>query len=158
MLSDAPDFIEVATRSAAHLSAFSPSLVDEIQDVGRFITHARDAWDSGQMYAFAVLDADGRLAGQVTLTPEDTAGEIGYWISADHVGRGLATAAVRLLISSARKQHPELERLQLHCDLANTASARVAAKAGFRHVESHRVLGPGTAEQSGIETSWVFDE
>jgi RimJ/RimL family protein N-acetyltransferase len=148
---------EVATRSAEHLSAFLPAGVAELQDPERFIEHAQDAWNRGRTYAFAVLDADGSVAGQVTLTHEGTAGEIGYWISADHVGRGLATAAVRLLISSAREQHPELERFQLHCDLANTASARVAAKAGFRHIENHPVPGPGTAAQSGIEMLWVLD-
>jgi RimJ/RimL family protein N-acetyltransferase len=155
--SHVPELTEVAARSAAHLSAFLPAEVVELQDPPRFIEHAQDAWDRGREYAFAVLDAEGRVAGQVTLTPTGTAGEIGYWIAADHAGRGLATAAVRLLTSSAHEQHPELERFELHCDLANRASARVATKAGFRHVESHPVPGPGTAAQSGIEMSWALD-
>jgi RimJ/RimL family protein N-acetyltransferase len=155
--SDVPELLEIADRSAEHLSAFLPAGAAELRDPERFIDDAQDAWNRGREYAFAVLDADGSVAGQVSLTPEDTAGEIGYWISADHVGRGLATAAVRLLVSSAHEQHPELDRLQIHCDRANTASARVATKAGFRHVESHPVPGPGTDAQSGIEMSWVLD-
>ena len=148
---------EVAIRSAEHLSAFLPSVVVELQDPERFIERARDVWNDGHEYAFAVLDADGCVAGQVTLTPDGTTAEIGYWISPDRIGRGLATAAVRILISSARKQHTMPERFQLHCDLANTASARVAAKAGFRHVETHPVPGPGSEAQSGIEMLWVLD-
>ena len=154
---DVRELSEIVARSAEHLSAFLPSAVAELRDPKRFIERAQDAWDRGQEYAFAVLDADGRVAGQVSLTPEGTAGEIGYWISADHVGRGLATAAARLLISSAHEQHPELEQFRLHCDRANTASARVATKAGFRHVDSHPVPGSGTEAQSGIEMSWVLE-
>ena len=104
-----------------------------------------------------MIDADGSVVGQVSVTLEGSAGEIGYWIATDRVGRGLATTAVGLVIAWARATAPELERFQIHCDLANTASARVAAKAGFRHVESHPVPGPGTDAQSGIEMTWVLD-
>ena len=70
---------------------------------------------------------------------------------------GRVSRQIYSMISSARERHPELERFELHCDRANTASARVATKAGFRHVESHPVPGPGTEAQSGIEMSWVLD-
>jgi RimJ/RimL family protein N-acetyltransferase len=155
--SDSGALSEVATRSAEHLSAFLPSATGELHDPELFIERAQDAWNGGRMYAFAVFDADGRLAGQVTLTPHGITGEIGYWIAADRVGRGLATAAVLLLIAWAHEQHPELERLQLHCDVANVASARVAAKAGFRHVDTRAVSGLGTDAQSGVEMLWVLD-
>ncbi len=155
--SDVGALSEAAARSAEHLSAFLPSAIRELDDPELFIERAQDAWNGGRMYALAVLDADGRLAGQVTLTPDGITGEIGYWIAADRVGRGLATAAVRLLIAWAHEQHPELARLQLHCDLANVASARVAAKAGFRHAGRSAVSGRGTDAQSGVEMLWVLD-
>lgn len=132
--SDSGALSEVAARSAKHLSAFLPSAIGELHEPELFIDRAQDAWDGGRMYALAVFDDEGRLAGQVTLTPDGMTGEIGYWIAADRVGRGLATAA------------------------ANVASARVAAKAGFHHVGSRAVSGRGTDAQSGVEMLWVLDD
>ena len=50
-----------------------------------------------------------------------------------------------------------MERFTIHCDLANNASAKVASKAGFRHVENHPVSGPRTEAQSGVEMLWVLE-
>jgi [ribosomal protein S5]-alanine N-acetyltransferase len=56
----------------------------------------------------------------------------GYWTKKDARGRDVAPRALRLLIRWAVREHG-VARLQLIVEPANTASIRVAEKAGFRH-------------------------
>ena len=58
------------------------------------------------------------------------AGEIGYWCAPWARGRGIMSAAVRLVRDWAFDEL-ELERLELTTDADNVASQRVAAAAGF---------------------------
>jgi RimJ/RimL family protein N-acetyltransferase len=92
--------------------------------------------------AFAIVDsASGELAGAIGARSEEEGRvEIGYWVVREARGRGVATRALRLL---ARWAVEELDaaRLQLYADPANTASQRVAEKAGFR--------------REGVLRSWV---
>ena len=55
--------------------------------------------------------------------------ELGYWVAAEHRGRGIAPAAVELMVERAFADG--WHRLELHIDPANAASRRVAEKAGF---------------------------
>ena len=61
---------------------------------------------------------------------EDRRAELGYWVAAEHRGRGIAVRAVNLLADWAFAERG-LARLELHVDPANSASIRVAEKAGF---------------------------
>ena len=83
---------------------------------------------------FAILDIDGgadTLAGSAALTfGPDAAAEVGYWMAASARGRGLATAAVKLLATWGF-QELGLARIELTTMVGNTASERVAARAGF---------------------------
>ncbi len=56
---------------------------------------------------------------------------LGWWTSADAVGRGHATAAARLVLRFAF-EHAGLHRVQPAIIPRNTPSIRVAEKAGFR--------------------------
>lgn len=58
-----------------------------------------------------------------------TAGEIGYWLDADAVGRGLATGASALLLAEA--QSLGLERVRLRISDRNERSLAVARRLGF---------------------------
>ena len=83
--------------------------------------------------AFAIVDrVSGELAGAIGAHPDgDGRVEIGYWVVREARGRGVATRALRLL---ARWAVEELAaaRMQLYTDPENTASQRVAERAGFR--------------------------
>jgi [ribosomal protein S5]-alanine N-acetyltransferase len=57
-------------------------------------------------------------------------GRLAYWVAAAARGRGVATAAVRLMADYAFDAS-ELEMLRLWVKAGNDASARVAMKAGF---------------------------
>jgi RimJ/RimL family protein N-acetyltransferase len=56
--------------------------------------------------------------------------EIGYWLRADARGRGVTTAAVRLIVAWALAAGAA--RVQLRAAVGNDASRRVAEKAGFQ--------------------------
>ncbi|OQX69518.1 MAG: hypothetical protein B6A08_04140 [Sorangiineae bacterium NIC37A_2] len=56
--------------------------------------------------------------------------EIGYAVVRSHFGRGIATAAVRELVSILRGM-PEVERIVAHTPFDHPESARVVEKAGF---------------------------
>ena len=93
--------------------------------------------DAGYAWPFFIFTDHGRtLVGAITLSNvrrgvADT-GTVGYWIGRPFAGRGLATAAVRVLIGFAFKEL-NLHRVEAACVPHNTASRRVLEKAGFEH-------------------------
>jgi RimJ/RimL family protein N-acetyltransferase len=98
-----------------------------------FVTDLSDEAWSGGGALFAVEPVDGGpLAGSIGLfPPTDGVGEIGYWTVAGRRGNGFTAEAVRVLCGWALAERG-LHRLELHVDPGNTASARVAERAGFR--------------------------
>ncbi|WP_180357966.1 GNAT family N-acetyltransferase [Streptomyces sp. NP160] len=76
--------------------------------------------------------------GLFTLGDGVRSGEVGYWCHPDARGRGVTTAAVRLVVRHALAPADRgglgLERVVMRVASRNTASRRVAAKAGFREV------------------------
>ena len=87
---------------------------------------------SGQGIVRAV-ERDGRLAGCIDLKHVDWAArtaEIGYWTVPDARGAGVITEATRELARWALADRG-FERVELRIAPGNTASLRVAAKAGF---------------------------
>ena len=76
---------------------------------------------------------DGSVLGSVGLIKLDFAnarGEVGYWVAPQARGRGVATAAVRL-ITGVGFDRLGLMRLDLLAATGNEASQRVAEQAGF---------------------------
>ena len=62
--------------------------------------------------------------------------EIGYWVRSDRHGRGYATAAAGALTDAAFTHLADVERVEIHMDRANVASARIPGKLGFRYLRS----------------------
>lgn len=88
---------------------------------------------AGDGAAFAITEAgDDTAVGSigVRVLHDQGAAETGYHIVADRRGRGLATAALRLLARWTLAELP-VGRLQLTTHLDNPASQRVAENAGF---------------------------
>jgi len=77
--------------------------------------------------------AAGELLGAIDLatSPEREAAEIGYWVKREERGRGVATAALRLMAAFAFEQ-VGVERLELMTETPNVASQRLAERLGFR--------------------------
>ncbi|XP_043710761.1 uncharacterized N-acetyltransferase p20-like [Telopea speciosissima] len=59
-------------------------------------------------------------------------GELGYALAAKYWGRGIATRAVKLVVSSIFKDWPHLVRLEALVDVENIGSQRVLEKVGFQ--------------------------
>ena len=101
-------------------------------DAEQYISFTRTQLTAGAA-AELVIVVEGALAGAVGLRlvgPEAGAGEIGYWVAAAMRGRGVASTAARLL-SDFGFEALGLRRIELNAAVANTASRRVAEKAGF---------------------------
>ena len=84
---------------------------------------------------WVILDDDGAVAGRLTLSgiirgPFQSC-SMGYWLSEDRTGQGLATEAVRGAVASAYTEL-ELHRVQAETLVANVASQNVLAKTGFQ--------------------------
>lgn len=88
----------------------------------------------GQYLPF-VITLNGGFAGQITVgnmvRGALRSAWIGYWVSSDVAGRGIATAAVALVVDHAFGP-TGLHRLEATVRPENTASLRVLEKAGFR--------------------------
>ncbi len=124
-----------------------PAVVEMCQDpeIPRWTTvpspyteeHARDFVLHGvpgrdRQVQLAIVDAEGgELLGSIGLFSKDEGvGEVGYLVAAPARGRGVATRAVKLMCRWAFEDFA-LARIQLHTLPGNTASERVAEKAGF---------------------------
>ena len=103
---------------------------------------------------FFAIEVDGSLAGGIGYTRrtdvERIGAEVGYWLGRAFWGRGIATAALRLLTAHAFAADPELRRLWAVPFVTNIASARVLEKAGYTR--------EGTLRQSAIKDGRVLDQ
>jgi ribosomal-protein-serine acetyltransferase len=81
--------------------------------------------------------------------------EFGYWIHPELTRRGYATAAARLMTDAALSL-PDIDRVEIHHDKANIASAGVPRRLGFELVEE-RFDGVQAPAESGIECVWRMD-
>ncbi|MFE4362067.1 N-acetyltransferase [Kitasatospora xanthocidica] len=115
------------------------------------------AWEAGTDFMYlAGLDAEpGGVIGAFGLHGRIGPGalEIGYWVAAGHVGRGIATAAAGALTEAALAL-PGITRVEIRCDRANGASAAVPRKLGYRldRVAEAAVRAPG---ETGRQLVWV---
>lgn len=115
---------------------------------GMFERHGGDGGDGDRVGASGVVGGCGLHArsGPGSL-------DIGYWVGVDRVGRGFATACAAALTEAALAI-PGISRVEIHCDVANTASAAVARRLGYRldGVEARPVAAPG---ETGRLMVWV---
>jgi RimJ/RimL family protein N-acetyltransferase len=140
---DAPLMRAALDASESHLRAWTPWVVDGrvpgLSLEERLARHAT-AFANGDEWVYGIFSPDGReVLGGCGLYARVGPGavEIGYWLGATHTGRGLATAAARALALIAFES-PDVERVEIRCDPANVASARVPERLGFSANPSER--------------------
>ena len=92
-----------------------------------------------------VSDPDGEFVGTIGLHRRlaDYAVEIGYWTVAAKTRRGYATAAAQAMTQVALAL-PGTRRVEIHCDEANTRSAAIPQRLGYRldRIEDDGVRAP----------------
>ena len=127
---------EAVATSADHLSPWLAwaSVEPLEQRLGDFISHSVEAFGRRDNYNYAIWNlAETTLVGGAGLHLRLGPGriEIGYWVRAGWLRRGIASAAARALTTAAF-QLTGMEEVHIHCDEANVASAGVPRGLGFR--------------------------
>lgn len=158
--SDAPLLKSALELSLAHLRAWLPWAVDEPSDLEALqerLARFQREFLAGEGFVYGLFPSDeSEVVGGCGLMPRigPRALEIGYWIRVDRVHRGLATEATCAL-TLAGLVLPDVDRIEIHCDPANVASAAVPRKLGYRLRETLRQKGSTPGGQD--EASLVFE-
>jgi RimJ/RimL family protein N-acetyltransferase len=141
-----------------HLRPYMPWIAKEPVDLHErrsMIERWASEWADGGDVTFGVWAGD-ELVGSAGLHRRLGPGglEIGYWVHVDHLGRGYATEAARLLTDLAFTV-PDIDRVEIHHDVTNLASGRVPAKLGFERIGE---ITPGREEvapsETGVDVVW----
>lgn len=167
---DAPVVAAAVGASLAHLRPWMAWATPEAADVRTQLLRVAEAdelWETGAGFIYVMIarnsmpdgppGPDGEFVGTIGMhrRAADDAVEIGYWIASAKTRRGYATAAARALTPVALELS-RTRRVEIHCDEANSASAGVPRKLGYRldRVEAHEREAPG---ERGRRMIWVWD-
>ncbi|XVF63084.1 hypothetical protein PTKIN_Ptkin09bG0060600 [Pterospermum kingtungense] len=78
---------------------------------------------------------DDRSIGYVSVKPgpgdDKCRAHLGYAVSAEYWGQGIATAALKMVVSNVFKEFPDLVRLEALVEVENLGSQKVLEKVGF---------------------------
>jgi RimJ/RimL family protein N-acetyltransferase len=138
---DAPLLKEAVDSSLDHLRPWMPWARHEPQTLAEkveLLREFRGQFDLGSDTIYAIFDAaEQRVLGGTGLHPRIGPGalEIGYWIRADAVGQGYATESTAALTRVAFEV-ADVDRVEIHCDPENKASAAIPRKLGYTLRES----------------------
>ena len=130
------DLVDLLTASGNELvHRYRYSLPSDIHEARAWLAAVERDRLHGERLELAVTAPGSSLAvGSVSLSglhPRNRSAMIGYWLAPGGRGRGLATAAVRLLSRWAFDVLGQ-QRLALEVEVENVASQRVAQRSGFR--------------------------
>ncbi len=135
---DAPLLKAAIDASLDHLKPFMAWAFNEPEELEKKIERIRiqrAKFDRGDDFVFGVFSADERrVVGGTGLHPRVGEGalEIGYWIHAAEINQGFATE-VSAALTRAAFEVWGVQRVEIHCDPLNLASASVPRKLGFTH-------------------------
>src|SRR5262245_65778503 len=103
-----------------------------MMDATRFIGRSMEQFSDNTGLTLGIL-REGLLAGVIGQHYVDSLNrrtEIGYWIDAEHQGRGIVTRATARLTDYAFREQ-DCNRVILHCAVGNMKSRAVAERLGF---------------------------
>jgi RimJ/RimL family protein N-acetyltransferase len=164
---DAAAVKDAVDTSLEHLRAFMDwawAAPEPLAVVRKRLRMFRDAFRHGDDWIYGLFEPDGsELVGGAGLHrrvgPE--ALEIGYWIRASRVRRGLATEAAAALTRIAFERCGAL-RVEIHVDPANAASLAVAERLGYVREATLRKrlppVEPGGARRDEVVFSLLDEE
>lgn len=155
---DAEGIAAAVAASLPELRPWMPWATEEAgqPDVQRVrLEEAMPHWEAGADFSYVIVD-DGHVLGSVGLHARIGPGalELGYWVRSEYTGRGIATASAGALTAAALAL-PGIDRVEIHCDEANTRSAAIPRRLGYRlaRVEDDEVTAPAEIGRSMI---WVY--
>lgn len=159
--SDAVLLKEAIDSSLDHLRPWMPWAEQEPTEVEakvELLRSFRGRFDLGQDFTYGIFDPDEkRVLGGTGLHTRIGQGalEIGYWIRADCINRGLATEAAAALTRVAFEVN-QVNRVEIHCDPSNVRSAAVPRKLGFTHEATLRQRVPGRGGALRDDMVWTL--
>ncbi len=128
---------QAVRESIAELSVWMPWCHADysIEESRAWVESRAEAWEKGTEYDFVITDArDGSFLGGCGLNCIDYKNRIanlGYWVRTGRTKRGVASAAVRLLVQFGLGKL-KLNRIEIMVAVGNKTSQRVAEKVGAR--------------------------
>ncbi|MEV4557661.1 GNAT family N-acetyltransferase [Kitasatospora sp. NPDC049285] len=156
---DAPGLNAAVTANLDHLRPWMPwaQQTPTLSGSLEMSVRGEQIWEQGTdfMYVLGLDDDPAKVIGALGLHGRIGPGalEIGYWVDREHTGRGLATAAARALTGAALGL-PGIERVEIHCDEANAASAAVPRKLGYA-LDRIADEEPTAPAETGRKMIWV---
>ena len=136
---DAAELTAAYVRNRSYLSRWEPARPEgyyteawQAADIAiRLVAH-----EAGEGYPLGLFAGD-TLVGRFNVAgivrgPFQSAG-LGYWVDSMYAGRGLASAAVQVIVETARGELG-LHRIEASTLLYNVGSQRVLLKAGFQQI------------------------
>jgi RimJ/RimL family protein N-acetyltransferase len=156
---DADDLVTAVNESLLHLRPWMPWAQEPatLESIEAFLREAASDWDDTRAFPFVVrrvgTSAIVGCAGlHARLGPR--ALELGYWLHVDEVGRGVATTVARALTETALSLR-DVDRVEIHCDAANTRSAAIPRRLGYR-LEAEVTRAPTTPGETDSQLIWVL--
>jgi len=139
-LGDGAALARAYAANSAHLSPWEPLREPEFfteqwqeTDTGRCVEEAA----LGRSARFVIESSDGEIRGRINLNNVVRgafwSADLGYWIDASRLRRGLASLGVSRVVAHARDEL-RLHRLQAATLLHNIASQRVLGELGFEPI------------------------
>jgi RimJ/RimL family protein N-acetyltransferase len=155
---DAAAVAGAAQESLEHLRPWMPWATPEgvsFEAQERRLIGRVGQWGIHSDFEYGVFLADGTVVGGCGLHRRigPSALEIGYWVHVAHTRRGVATAAAGAL-TVAGFGLARVERMEIHCDEANVASASVPPKLGYR-LHGRVPHPPEAPGEVGTRLIWV---
>ena len=148
---------QAINESLPELMPFMPwaSAEHNLDDTTSYLVQSRSEWDSGENFGYAMLTPQDEVVGACSLMSRlgPDVFEIGYWVHSAHAGKGYATVAASALAEAGLGQ-PGIDRVEIHHDVDNVASGRVAEKAAFHEVGSLKARKRAPSD-SGTHRVWV---
>jgi RimJ/RimL family protein N-acetyltransferase len=158
--SDAGELHAAVTANAEHLSPWLAWANDTSETaISTFLDSTARRWESAERFEYAIrARREGTLLGGAGLIDRIGSGglELGYWVDARHARRRIATRAAAMLVATALRL-PGVERVEIHHDAANSASAGVPALLGFRRVGVFPGFAGGAPAETGREVRWRLE-
>jgi ribosomal-protein-serine acetyltransferase len=156
LVADAEAQRQAVAESAEHLRPWMAWMAAEplaLENRQAMLARWERDWEAGGDALLGVF-VDGTVAGSCGLHRRRGPGtlEIGYWIHASFLRWGLGTKVAAMLTEAAFAL-PEVAATEIHHDKANTVSARIPRRLGYRFVgeSPDLVEAPG---EVGVDCAW----
>lgn len=134
---DISSFFSAVHSSADDLGLWMPWCHAEYStdEAKAWLATCQAEWAQGTSYPFLIVEPNTHeVLGSVDINQinrEHNYGNVGYWVASSHTGRGIATAAVKMVAHFGFTEAGFM-RLEIVALAENTASRRVAEKAGAK--------------------------